>query len=123
MPLYITRAAVEVDGHVITDFKAFVEKAIIPNKRVNLMYKSGSAALTQRYEFDLDYVEPQINPYDWFGTAGKKITVTVDYDGGERVDFGSCAIVNIGDATVDGENEKIRKIEFMAETRNGATGA
>jgi hypothetical protein len=60
MALYITRCALEINGSSVTDFKGFTEKAITQSKRVNLMYKSGNANLTKRYDIDLDYVENNI---------------------------------------------------------------
>jgi hypothetical protein len=121
MALYVVRAALEVNGKTITDFKGFTERSRVLRKAVPLMYKTGAAELTQRYAFDLDYVVPQVTPYDFESvTAG---TVTIEYDDGTRTDFGGVHCLETGDAAVDGENEMVRKVSFMAETRNGATGA
>jgi hypothetical protein len=121
--LGITRASVEFNGTTVTDFKAVHEKAVIANKRVNLMYKSASAPLTQRYDLELDYVVPQDGAIDWFSLASQSGTITIEYDGGDRHDFGGVTIVDIGDAAIDGENELVRKITFLATSRDGATGA
>ena len=121
MALYVTRLALEVNGQVVTDFKAFTEKARIIRKKVPLMYKSGTAELTQRYEVEVDYVVPQIGPFDFDSVTGG--TLSVEYDSGERIEFGGVATAEVGDATVDGENELVKKIRLIAETRNGNSGA
>ena len=121
MALYISRCSLEVNGEVITDFKAFSENARTIRKMVPLMYKSGAAELTQRFGGTLDYVTPQTAPKTFDDvTAG---TLTVEFDNGDRVDFGGVHVLEVGDATIDGENELVQKITWMAETRNGASGA
>jgi len=121
MALYISRCSLEVNGAVITDFKGFTEKTRTIRKAVNLMYKTGAAELTQRYSGDLDYVTPQENAIEFDGITGG--TLTVEFDNGERVDFGGVHVVDVGDAAIDGENELVKKISWIAETRNGSTGA
>jgi hypothetical protein len=121
MALYVTRCALTVNGKVIDDFKSFIEKARIIRKKVPLMYKSGTAQLTQRYEVEVDYVVPQTNPYSFDAIEGG--TLSVEFDSGTTVDFGGVAVAEIGDATIDGENELVRKIRLIAETRNGNSGA
>ena len=121
MALYITRLALEVNGQVITDFKGFTEKARILRKKVPLMYKSGTAQLTQRYEVDVDYVVPQINPFSFDGVEGGTLQVT--FDSGDTIAFGGVACAEVGDATVDGENELVKKVRLICESRNGNTGS
>lgn len=120
--LYITRLALEVNGIVVTDFKSFTEKARTLRKKVPLMYKSGTAELTQRYEVEVDYVVPRdVTPFDFDSVVGG--TLTVEYDSGDRTDFGGVATISVGDGKVDGENELVKVITLSAETRNGNTGA
>ena len=121
MALYVIRCALEVNGAVVTDFKGFTERARVLRKKVPLMYKSGTAQLTQRYEVDLDYVVPQVNPFVFDTVQGG--TLTIEYDSGERIEYGGVACAEVGDATIDGENELVKKIRFIAENRNGNTGA
>jgi len=118
--MYITRCVLEVNGVVVEDFKGFVEKARILRKKVPLMHKSGTADLTQRYEIEVDYVVPQVAPFDFDSVEGG--TLTVEYDGGDRVEYGGVATAEVGDGTIDGENEMVKKIRLIAETRNGNTG-
>ena len=118
--LYITRASLEVNGQTITDFKGVTEKEVTLSKVVPLMYKTGTAKLTKRYQIEMDYVVPQLNPFDF--TAVQAGTITIEYDGGQRDDFGSVTVLTVGDKKVDGENETVQAITFMAESKNGNTG-
>jgi hypothetical protein len=119
--MYITRCALEINGASVTDFKAVTEKSRVQAKQVNLMYKSGTSLLTQRYQVEVDYVVPAVSPFNFENLYGG--TLTLEYDNGERVDFGGVAVMSVGDSTIDGENELVKKIGLICETRNGATGA
>lgn len=122
MALYITRAALEVNGTVVTDFKAVTEKARVVRKAVPLMYKTGAAELTQRYQVEVDYVVPRDTAeFNFAAVTGG--TLSLEYDSGDRVDFGGVHTLDVGDGAIDGENELVKKITLMAETRNGLTGA
>jgi hypothetical protein len=122
MALYITRAVLDVNGTEITDFKAVTEKARTLRKQVPLMYKTGAAQLTQRFSGELDYVVPRdVTPFDFEGVTGGTLTIT--YDSGVQVLYGGVHVVEVGDAAIDGEAELVKKIHFIAETRNGETGA
>jgi hypothetical protein len=121
MSLYVTRAALEVNGQTITDFKAVAEKSRTIRKQVPLMYKTGHAEITQRFVVEVDYVVPQSTVFD-FDTVSNG-TLTIEYDSGTRVAYGGVYTLEAGDAAIDGENELIRKITLGAETRNGLTGA
>jgi len=123
MSLYVTRCLLSINGTDIADFKAFTEKQRTIRKSVNLMYKTGSADLTQRYSFDLEYVVPKDKAeFNFDQVEGG--TCVVDFDGGtEQIRFGGVHCIDVGDSKIDGESELIRTIMFMAETRNGNTGA
>jgi hypothetical protein len=121
MALYVTRCALEVNGNVVTDFKGFTEKARVIRKQVPLMYKTGHAELTQRFSVDVDYVVPQVAPFDFDTVKGG--TLTIEFDSGDRIDFGGVYTLDIGDATIDGEAELVKKVTLGCETRNGLTGA
>jgi len=120
MGLYITRASLEVNGTVIDDFKGVTEHARIIRKKVPLMYKSGTADITQRYEVTVEYVVPQVNPFIFDGVEGG--TLTIEYDGGDSVSYGGVATAEVGEAKVDMENEVVRAIRLIAERRNGNAG-
>lgn len=119
--IYVARATLELNGEAYADFKAVSEKARTLRKKVNLMNKSGSARLTQRYEVEVDYVVPSVGAKSFDAIEGG--TLTVEYDNGDRVSWGGLACAEVGDAAIDGENELVKKIRFIAETRNGNTGA
>jgi len=123
MGLYISRISLDVNGADITDIKAVSENARVLRKAVPLMYRTGAAELTQRYGGTFDYVVPQTDPQiKTFAnvTAG---TLTIEYDNGDQVEFGGVHVTEVGDATIDGENELVQKISWIAETRDGASGA
>lgn len=121
MALYVTRAALEVNGQTITDFKAVSERTRTIRKQVPLMYKTGHSEVTQRFSVEVDYVVPQTAPFD-FDTVSNG-TLTIEYDSGTRVTYGGVYTLEAGDASIDGENELVRKIILGAELRNGLTGA
>lgn len=117
MALHVIRASLEVNGKLITDFKGVTEKSRNIAKAVPLMYSTGSAQLTQRFAVSVQYVVPQINPFDFNTVQGG--TLTVEYDSGDRNTYGGVYTDVIGDASVDGEAELVRTIDFHAESLNG----
>jgi hypothetical protein len=122
MARYITRCQVDINGVSITDFKSFTEKAVVSRKAVPLMYKTGSADLTRRYQLEVDYVVPRdTTPFDFQTVSGG--TLLVEYDSGETHTWGGVSTLEVGDATIDGENEMVRKVTFHADNRDGDTGA
>lgn len=122
MALYITRATLSVNGTDISDFKAVTEKSRKPRKAVPLMYKTGAAQMTQRFSVECEYVVPRDSTsFDFDSvTAG---TLVIEYDSGEQVRFGGVHCEEVGDAKIDGENELVKVVSFICETRNGVTGA
>lgn len=121
MALHVIRASLEVNGKLITDFKGVTEKSRTVAKPVPLMYSTGSAQLTQRFAVSVQYVVPQVNAFDFSTVQGG--TLTVEYDSGDRNEYGGVYTDQIGDATIDGENELVRTIDFHCESLNGSTGA
>ena len=121
MSLRVIRCSLEINGQLITDFSGVTEKSRALSKVCNLMYETSSAKLTQRYAVSVVYVVPQINPFDFATVQGG--TLTIEYDSGERNEYGGVSTISIGDATINGETELTRTIEFHANTLNGATGA
>jgi hypothetical protein len=120
--LYVTRATLNLSGSEISDFKAFSESAVTTAKQVQLMHKTGVAALTRRFLFTLTYVVPAVGVIDWetfVGSVGSG-TCNIKYDNGDVVKFLGVSVLEVGEASVDGENELSRVISFMAERKNGA---
>lgn len=116
---YVVRATVEVGGASITDFKGVTEAEVTPAKVVPLMHSTGAAQLTKRFAFSLDYVVPQGTQVDWYGVSNT--TASIIYDDATRTDFGGVEVITVGEGALDGENELVRRISFMAATRNGAS--
>jgi hypothetical protein len=122
MSQFITRCQLDVNGLEITDFKAFEEKTRTLRKPVNLMYKTGSAELTQRFSGSLDYVVPRDKtPFAFDGISGGTLTIT--FDSGTETRFGGVSVTQVTDTSINGESELERKVEFIAESRNGNYGA
>jgi hypothetical protein len=120
---YVVRAETVFNGQSVQDFKAFEEQTRTVSKAVPLMHKTGNAQLTRRFEFTLDYVVPTTAEIDWesFVGVGGTGTASLVYDSGTQIDFGQVSLIEVGAATVDGENELVRKLRFMAGSRNGDT--
>ncbi|OGQ60741.1 MAG: hypothetical protein A3J24_06420 [Deltaproteobacteria bacterium RIFCSPLOWO2_02_FULL_53_8] len=110
---YVSLVKLEVNGKNIDDFKSVEEEEIELNKEVNLMHKTGSVGVTQRYKVNVDYVVPKDSPEFDFA-AVKDGTLTIDYDNGTRIQFTGVTVLKIGATSFDGEKEATRKISFMA---------
>jgi hypothetical protein len=117
---FITRAYLEVNGKLIEDFGKVSESPVTHGKKVNLMNGSGYAALTKRYEVTLDYKVPTTGSIDWSTITNG--TLTIEYRDGNRVSFGGVNILEIGEASIDGENELTQTIRLSANDRNGNLG-
>ena len=123
MSNYITRCQFEVNGTVINDFKSVTENEYTVSKVVPLMYKTGSARLTKRFQLEVVYVQPPVNPFNWDQVLGGNGTITLEYDSGERVDYGEVSVLSVAASAIDGENELTRVVKFMAGTKNGDNGS
>ena len=120
MSTYITRARFDFNGTEITDFKSVTEKVSAQGKVVPLMYKTGSAPITRRFSGELDYVIPNdTTPFEFEGVSGATINIT--YDSGAQRLYGGVRVIEVGDRVIDGENEVVQKIHWMAEIRDGET--
>lgn len=121
MSLYITRAELDLrDGRTgpITDFNTFVDKTRAVRKQVPLMHKTGHAEITQRFQFEVDYVIPKDTVAVSFEqVSGATFTVTFENEPQNQIVYGGVYTLEIGDASVGGENEVVRKITFGAESR------
>lgn len=119
--IYVTRCTLNLGGQEITDFKAFSEMAHISAKMVPLQHKTGVAALTRRFQFTMTYVIPAVKSIDWESFVGSVGTGTCDvtYDSGDSTAFTGVSVIEVGEKTLDGENELVCVITFLAEKRNG----
>lgn len=118
---FITRAYLEVNGKLIEDFSKVSVSPVTHGKKINLMNGSGYAELTKRFEVSLDYKVPTVGAVDW--STIKNSTLTVEYRGGDRVNFTGINIVEVGEAAIDGENELTQTIRLSANAKDGDFGA
>jgi hypothetical protein len=118
---YIARASLEVNGVVTDDIKSIDISEYDVFKKVRLMFKSGEVQITKRYSGSFVYVVPLTNPFSFDTLIDGNITV--DYENGVREEFGGVYVEKIGAKKIDGENEIVQTITWIAETRNGNTGA
>jgi len=113
---YVNRCILEADGVVFEDFESFTENSVTLAKQVNLMNKTGHASMLPRYGFSVNVKKnmapPPINLY-----AIKGGTFTVEFENGERIDFGGVRTLESGDGAIDGETEQTNTIVYGAETR------
>lgn len=123
MSSYITRCQFEMNGSVISDFKSVTEKEYTVSKVVPLMYKTGSAKMTKRWQVEVVYVVPPVNPFVWDDVVGGNGTLSLEYDSGERVDYGGVSVLTVTPSAIDGENELTRTVAFTVESKDGDTGA
>ena len=117
---FITRASLNLNGKVFDDFASVEESAIVAGKKVPLMYGSGWAPKTRRYEFTVEYVVPTVNRISW--DSVKNAEFTIDYENGDRVLYGGVNILEVGATKTDGETEQKKTITLSANSRNGNFG-
>lgn len=121
MSLYVARCELNLtDGRTgpITDFKTFIDKTRTVRKQVPLQHKTGHIEVTQRFQFEVDYVIPRGTVAVSFEqVSDATFTVTFEGDSQNQIVYGGVYTLDVGDASVDGENEVVRKITFGAESR------
>ncbi|MDA8137982.1 MAG: hypothetical protein M0036_04940 [Desulfobacteraceae bacterium] len=116
MSEYVNRCILAINGQNIEDFKTFTENERELARQVKLMNKSGSCGVTQRPGCKVDYVVPMEAPEFDFDSV-KDGTLTVEYENGKRKIFTGVRTLKIGEEKIDGDNDVVRAIEFMAEKR------
>jgi hypothetical protein len=113
MAEYVNRCYLEINGQAIDDFKAVTEKEVEMARQVNLMNKTGHAAVTPRYGVSVDYVVPEdASEFDF--EEVKDGTLVIEYLNGKRKLYTGVRTLKIGESKVDGENDVVRTIEFGA---------
>ena len=105
--------SIEINGHKMTDFKSVTPKGVKFRKTVELMGKTGTARLTKRHAFSIEYVSPSGRPeFDWESLDNG--TVVFNYPSGRRDVFLGATCLEVGDGKIDGSNELTRNIEIAA---------
>ena len=113
---YNTRCTIEINGTVYEDISGFTENSVTTAKQVNLMNKTGTAKMLPRYGFSIDNVQSNVPPAVNLNGVFNG-TFTVEYENGDRVDFGGVATAEIGDKNTNGEDETNNTISYIAESR------
>jgi hypothetical protein len=118
---FIIRAHMELNGQDMADFDSVSESEVVINKTVPLMYGTGTAQKTKRWEISVDYKTPAVGEIDWFNNIANA-TVVLDYENGERHEYGGVQVISVGEAKTDGETEQKRTIKLFAASRDGIYG-
>ncbi|MBI5550748.1 MAG: hypothetical protein HY911_04515 [Desulfobacterales bacterium] len=116
MTEFVNKCYLDVNGRSIEDFKAVTEREQEYFRQVNLMNKTGHAAVTTRYGASVDYVVPETEAeFDW--TSVRDGRLTIEYMNGKRITYTGVYVLKVGEGKIDGENEKVQTIELGAEKR------
>ena len=113
--LYVNRITLEVNGIVFEDFDSYTDNSVTYYKQVNLMNKTGHAAMTPRYGFTVSAKKPNTPTLVLDNVVNG--TFTVEYENGDRTTYGGVYTLETGDGTADGETEFTRTYTFGAETK------
>ncbi len=117
---FITRASIECNGQVIP-----ISKVKENNREefvvVKQMYSTSFAQKTIRFSGDFVYEVPNTEAVVFENFNGG--TLTIDLDGGDRINFGGVYFLEIGDIEFDMEAVGKRTIKWGAQTRNGNDGS
>lgn len=113
---YVSQVLLEINGQNIIDFKKFTDDSVELNGKVKLMNGKGHFRKTPDYGFSVDYVVPLDSAeFDFSQVRGG--TATVDYENGKRVRYTGVYVLEIGEMTIDGDNEAVRTIKFSSKTK------
>lgn len=116
MGQYVSRVDVVINGEKIVDMKNFKEMSLAPRDQVNLMNSTGFVKKTVRHKFSLDYVIPAGTRFDF--AAVENATALIAYEDGGSINYSGVCVLEVGEASSDGEKEVVQAITFGAETRS-----
>ncbi|NVO00760.1 MAG: hypothetical protein HXX17_15700 [Geobacteraceae bacterium] len=109
---------IEIDGQEEVNIKKVYEGKIVKRKAVNLMHRTGKIRVRSRptVGFDLAISEgvAERNYEDM-----EDVAISIIYEDGSRVRYQGCSHESTGEVTYDEENEAIKRIDFIANTRYG----
>lgn len=112
---YIASCTLEVNGQKISDFKAVTEGAREIRKQFKKMGGTGFITTSPLLGVSVDYLVPQVSPYDWDALTGG--TLTIVYEGGRTVVYTGVSTLSVGEAKADAENEMVQTVQLGAEAR------
>jgi hypothetical protein len=111
----VSRCDIEVNGQTVK-VKNFKEHKREFRAPIKIMKGSITVTKTPQYLFSVDYpVLKSVTPYPWESFVDG--TFTVIEEGGARITFSPASMLEIGESTLDDENEKVQTIEFWSEDR------
>jgi len=116
MDEYVARVSLTINGREIDDFTGVSEETREIRKEIKLMRKTGVAKVTPRYGGTIDYVVPEGPEFDFEDIQDG--TLTIEYDGGRRIEFSGVAVIEIGETKFDGENGATKTIKWIAQKRS-----
>lgn len=116
MSQYVNRCILEVNGVSFEDFESITVNSVTKHKAVNLMNKTGFAAMTERHTLSVNVKKNFVkSPIDLDNVKGG--TITIEYENGDRDTFAGVYSMETGDGTIDGETELTTTKTFGAETK------
>lgn len=116
----ILRVTLDIDGQVEESFKSFTEKEVETGAPINMMNRTGFGKKTKRYGFMLEYVIPKTGSRDWSTLVDNDAVVSAYLDGGSKITFRGVRLLKRGEEKIDGDNELVCELDFMAAERDPA---
>jgi len=117
---FITRASIECNGQIIP-----ISKVKEDNRKefvqVKQMFSTTFAQITVRFSGEFVYEVPKTGAVVFENFNGG--TLTMDLDGGDRIEYGGVYFMELGDLEFDMEMVGKRIIKWGAQTRNGNDGS
>ena len=111
----VTRITFEINGVQFNNFNSFTENPRVFSRQTPLMNSTQASKMLVRNGFSLDRVRIIGDTFDFDGL--ENATVTIEYEGGERVTFSAVHVIEVGSETADGESDMVSTIEFGAAAR------
>jgi len=114
----VSRCKIFINGAQNTDLKSFKSNSRVVAKTVMLMHKTDYFNVTPENVFTIDYAVPSgKTEFDFDSVLDGTATINVAKDGGGSYLFSNCRCLEIGEETMDNENELVKTITIFAEDR------
>ncbi|MCL2219331.1 MAG: hypothetical protein FWC23_05385 [Chitinispirillia bacterium] len=110
---YVSRNTVLRNGTKLEDMKSFKMGEKTHRTEVELMDGTGTVDTVSPYKFSIDYAIPKTGAkLDWSDVVDD--TFIIELDGGKRVTYSGVDCLSQGEATMDGAQEAVIPLEFIA---------